>query len=295
MITGSRILACIALLATPHIALADTWKDDNPQETADYIYECGLALDWGEQHAQQSYRVDSVFTQKHLDSVISRNKGVSEDTSAANIKKLWSDTAKSDGQAGLRTYILDTARDCEQIYLELLAQERGGSAQPAPQPPANESTQISQNFTAADLRNYVRRTGNHAAVADYIVYKYPNGKDPFGDSPEGELLGELIVEIGAKGVIRFSDAAILAIIGNHYWQYNPPASRIAEAEYQRRLRVRKYNAAQSRSWAERAAADRARQAREANAKPVGSLGRHCEKYYDPGGPGVGGAWITKCR
>ena len=103
-------------------------------------------------------------------------------------------------------------------------------------------------------------------------------------------------EIAARCAKRgLSDEAVYTIATKHYWQYNPPATRLIFDEYMRRLRAKKQTQDEGQRWAERAAADRARQAQQANAKPVGSLGKSCEVIYRPAEPGIAGSRIVKCR
>lgn len=259
------------------------------QGVADLIYECANSLEWAEQNADTRHPVTSDMVWANYDSY-KRVNAVSEAASKAELDLYWDEILSDEGPEALREMIVFTAGVCAQDYSELL--EQGPLATGAA--PSFGADAEPARYSAAQLQDYVDQTGDYASVADYIVHDMPDGKDPFGQSAEGEMLGRMVVDAGAKGVIRFSDDAILAMVGARYWQYNPPASRIVEDEYRRRLSVRNYSAAQGKSWTERAARDRAEQARLARAKPVGSIGRHCEKYMEPAGPGTPAAWVTKC-
>lgn len=284
---GGFALGAIAVLVGAGAAIAAT-----PQGKADLIYECATSLEWAERHSDRSYQITSKMVWDNYDA-FARANSVSMEEAEASLQSYWDELRQSDGEAFVTEMILFTAGVCEQDYIELLSAP-GGSLASAPSFGADD-TAGEEPVSVEWLQVYIDRTGDYASVADTIVYRLPNGTDRFSQSPEGELLGRMVEAAGAKGLIKFSDASILAMIGAHYWQYNPAASRLVEGEYQRRLRVRNYSKAQGRSWTERAAADRAEQARLAKAKPVGSIGRHCEKYLDPAGPGTPAMWVTKCR
>ncbi len=191
------------------------------------------------------------------------------------IDKVWADYKKNRGRKALDAYVLGVAQDCSDLYMELAEQEA-----------AETEGQVNAlgTLSAAALRSYTTRTGNSAEVANYLVYHYPYGKDLFKPNEDGDLLGQLIVEAGPNGLRLWSDEAIYAIANKHYWQYNPPATRLVFAEYQRRMRMMRQTEAEAKRWAKRAADDRAAQARRSSAGYVGSLGTG--KPYKPK-PGSG--------
>ncbi|RJX67871.1 hypothetical protein D6858_07860 [Tsuneonella suprasediminis] len=301
--------AALALIicAVPAVPVAQE------SDGAEYLFECGAALNVSESKGIK-LPISSKFATDHFVKETGGSEEVQE-RADAEVRRTWTRIRKEKGQAGLEAYVLGTARDCSDLYQELAARKAGtykpgarnaatrqASAQAPQQAPKQAPKQASApmqlnslgTLSAASLRAHVAKTGDYAAVADYLVYHYPYGKDLFKPNEDGDYLGEIIAQIGAKGVRSFSDEAIYAIAYKHYWQYNPPASRIIEAEYTRRLRAKRQSVDEGRRWAERAAADRAQKARQANARPVGSIGRHCEKNYRPAEPGSPGAWVTKC-
>ena len=109
------------------------------------------------------------------------------------------------------------------------------------------------------------------------------------------------MEAGASGLRRWSDEAIYAIANKHYWQYNPPATRLVDAEYRRRMRMMRQTQSEAQRWAQRAADDRAAQTRRANAPYVGSLGSRSSSRPKPGSgvvvcttyKGTGGGRVCK--
>ncbi len=276
----------LPLLALPVLSLSSHAfaQASEDQQQAVLIYECGKALVWAEAYSSQKLSVSSDEVWNHFDAFAATHS-VSEAKAKIALDDYWQAVFDEDGQDELVHLIMTTASRCEEEYLDRRTSQTVTAA-------AEQVAPV--EYTVAQLQAHIDETGDYASVADYIVYHLPNGKDPFGDSPEGELLGRMVMDAGPKGLIRFSDASILAMVEAQYWQYNPPASRLVDAEYRRRLRVRNYSQAQGRSWGERAARDRAEQARLAKAKPVGSIGKHCDKYLEPAGPGTPAAWVTKC-
>ena len=144
------------------------------------------------------------------------------------IDATWRDYREKNGRKALDRYVLSVAQDCSDLYRELAEREA-----------ADVEGQLNPQgtLTAAALRSYATRTGDYGEVANYLVYYYPYGKDLFQPNEDGDLLGQLIVEAGATGLRGWSDEAIYAIANGHYWQYNPPATRLVFAEYQRRMRM----------------------------------------------------------
>lgn len=306
--------AIMAAAAVALISAAPVVSVAQESDGAEYLFECGVAL-----HVSETKGIKLPITSKFANDHFVKETGGSEEVQEradAEVRRIWKQIRKEKGQAGLEAYVLGTARDCSDLYQELAARKAGTYKPGAPnaatrqasaqapqqtrqQAPQQASAPMQLNslgtLSAASLRAHVAQTGDYAAVADYLVYHYPYGKDLFKPNADGDYLGEIIAQIGAKGVRSFSDEAIYAIAYKHYWQYNPPASRIIDAEYTRRMRAKRQSVDEGRRWAERAAADRAEKARQANARPVGSLGQHCEKSYRPAEPGFPGMWITKCR
>jgi len=260
--TGAAALgASLALLLAAPPARADT-------EDAELIYECALALDFAADKGA-SLPVPAGRAMAHFGEVTGNDPKLRKQAEQA-IDATWRDYREKNGRKALDRYVLSVAQDCSDLYRELEEREA-----------ADVEGQLNAQgtLTAAALRSYATRTGDYGEVANYLVYYYPYGKDLFQPNEDGDLLGQLIVEAGAAGLRRWSDEAIYAIATKHYWQYNPPATRLVFAEYQRRMRVKRQSEAEAQRWAQRAADDRAQKARQANAPYVGSLGTG--KPYSP--------------
>ena len=60
-----------------------------------------------------------------------------------------------------------------------------------------------------------------------------------------QLVGQVTEEV----MFTVSDPAIVAMITDPFWQYNPPATRLVTEEYQRRLRVMRFNERDAQAWA----------------------------------------------
>ncbi|MEH6759108.1 MAG: hypothetical protein V7676_16585 [Parasphingorhabdus sp.] len=258
--TNKVPLLCLAVLAAFSIPAVASAQTANPQDRIDSIYECAQAIEVGEKEGN-SYDVSSKFAWGYFDRILT-GSGASENTAKANVTKQWLDYKASNGDRALLDHVLEAAGECETVLYEISSSDSDNSGSPVATAAA-AATQAPRSYSVADLRYHVQETGDYASVADYIVERYPYGKKLIDEIPEGNLLGELVVEAGAKGVTRFSDAAVVALANQYYWQYNPPATRIIFAEYQRRLRVRKYTENEGKQWAARAAKERAAQAASA--------------------------------
>ena len=266
--TGAAALgASLALLLAVPPARADS-------EDAELIYECALALDFAANKGA-SLAVPAGRAMAHFGEVTGNDPKLRKQAEQA-IDATWRDYREKNGRKALDRYVLSVAQDCSDLYRELAEREA-----------ADVEGQLNPQgtLTAAALRSYATRTGDYGEVANYLVYYYPYGKDLFQPNEDGDLLGQLIVEVGAAGLRRWSDEAIYAIATKHYWQYNPPATRLVFAEYQRRMRVKRQSEAEAQRWAQRAADDRAQKARQANAPYVGSLGTG-KPYRPKQGSGV---------
>ncbi|QDH32991.1 hypothetical protein [Porphyrobacter sp. YT40] len=251
-------LGLSAALATPMLATtvaATEASTDDPE----LVYECWAALDFASQRGKAPGVVPN--TARAQFDALTRNDPATGKAARQAIDKVWADYRKQNGKAMLERYILGVAQDCAALY----------GAKPQTATSEQELGPLG-TLSAGALRAYVQRTGDAGAVADYLVYHYPYGKDTFKPNADGDYLGELIVAAGAKGLRAWSDEAVYAIANKYYWQYNPPATRLIFAEYQRRMRAARQSEEQARARAEAEAARRAQMARSANARPVGSLG-----------------------
>lgn len=278
---------CLALAVLAPSLAAQEVEDD-----ADEIWECAAAIGVAEDMGQK-LPVSSKFV---IDDFVRITKGslAAENSADAEVRRFWTQMREQRGQDGLQAYVLETAQDCADLYVQQAALKDQQQQQQAAASRVQDLNSLG-TLSVASLRAFAEQTGDAGAVADYLVYHYPYGKDLFKPNEDGDYLGELILSLGAKGVRSLSDEFVYAIATKHYWQYNPPATRLIFDEYRRRLRANRQTQDEGQRWAERAAADRARQAREANAKPVGSLGKSCEVIYRPAEPGIAGSRVVKCR
>ena len=254
--------ACLLVAAAP--LRANT-------EDAELIYECGLAMQFAEKEDIQ-LPVSSNRAMGHF-AEVTRNDPNLRNEADRQVRAVWDGMRKSDGRPALERYVLSVAQDCSDLYVELA--ERDAAA-------VEGELNSLGTLSAAALRSYATRTGDLGEIANYLVYNYPYGKDLFKPNEDGDLLGQLVVEAGASGLRRWSDEAIYAIANKHYWQYNPPATRLVDAEYRRRMRMMRQTQSEAQRWAQRAADDRAAQARRANAPYVGSIGRGSSSRPTPG-------------
>ena len=275
------VAVCVLVSATPLRANTDD---------AELIYESWRAMEFAAQKGLQ-LPVPASRAMNHFADV-TRNDPSLRKEADRQIRTVWDEFRKSDGRPALERYILSVAQDCSDLYIELAEREAAG---------VEGQLNSLGTLSAAALRSYATRTGDLGEVANYLIYNYPYGKDLFKPNEDGDLLGQLIVEAGASGLRRWSDEAIYAIANKHYWQYNPPATRLIDAEYRRRMRMMRQTQSEAQRWAQRAADDRAAQARQANAPYVGSLGGGSSTRPKPGSgvvvcttyKGTGGGRVCK--
>lgn len=254
-------------LAAPFAMLLAAAPLQANSDVAELTYECAQAFDFA---AKKGVRlsVTSQVAMAEFDAVTARDSSLRQPAIAA-VTAVWDDYLEENGRKSLDRYILGVAQDCADYYGDKAAQQQASAQQADPR--EGELNTLG-TLSVGALTAFVQRTGDAPAVADYLVYHYPYGKDLFKPNEDGEFLSQLIVQAGKDGLRRWSDEAVFAIANKFYWQYNPPATRLIFAEYQRRMRQMRMNEAQAEQWAQRAADDRAQQARMADARPVGSLG-----------------------
>lgn len=243
-------------------------------EDTELIYECALAIEFAAKN-RMNLSTPASRVMAHYGEVTGNDAQVRQQD-ARTIEATWAEYRGQNGRKALDRYKLSVAQDCSDAYDELAQREA-----------AQVEGEINSlgTLSAAALRSFATRTGDYGEVANYLVYYYPYGKNLFQPNEDGDLLGQLIVEAGAAGLRRWSDEAIYAIANKSYWQYNPPATRLVFAEYQRRMRMMRQSETEAQRWAQRAADDRAEQARRADAPYVGSLGTG-RPYKPKAGSGV---------
>ncbi|MEM7689753.1 MAG: hypothetical protein AAF291_12095 [Pseudomonadota bacterium] len=229
------------------VGAASSLHAQNPhsvQDLADTKYECATAMIYAEELGEPFAFPSRVLFDEFDDLV---KQGADRTVAAAFAKEQFELFTKGKSQQGAEDYIVDLARDCEQLMLEREAmrieKERAAAA--------------SRPITVADLRAHFEKNRNLPVIVDYILDRHPGGKPLMGDPiPEGEFLAELLLHVGKNGVKALSDSALVTIVNRPFWQYNPPASKLAQAEYSRRLRARKYSQNEARNWAKRVETER---------------------------------------
>lgn len=261
-------LLLAAALALPVSAAITAAPAPSGTQDIELVLECARALDIAASKGT-GLPVQAHVALADFERITKRDANLRKQAEKA-VDGIWADYRKTKGREAFDRYVLSVAEDCSDLYVQRDAKLRQAAAKPKVSP-ENELNSLG-TLSAGALRAFVQRTGNSPAVADYLVYHYPYGKDLFKPNEDGDYLAQLILQAGPAGVKRFSDEAVYAIANKHYWQYNPPATRLIFDEYRRRMRQMRQNEDDARRWAQRAADDRARQARSANARPVGSLG-----------------------
>jgi len=272
--------------AMPTPAISAAWENYREEDDEDLVlladtYECAVAISAMAKQSGEAFRTDPDDIMSIFGDLLVKTDYGEDDVHAAMQARMryWKAALPP---ADYRIWATDLAHECDQVYAEL---------QSRPSAPDGERRAI----TAQYLQEHLGQTGDYRNVADFIVHSYPSGSNPFAENAMGELLGQMVVEAGPDGLLMFSDAAVLAMIENHYWKYNPAASRLVDNEYRRRLRMQRMTSEQGSEWSRRAARDRAEQARRAEAPWVRSIGKHCEKYMVPPGSGSPAMWVTECR
>lgn len=263
----NRMLLAAALALPVSAAIAAAPAPSGTQDN-ELVLECARALDIAASKGT-GLPVQGHVALADFERITKRDANLRKQAEKA-VDGMWADYRKTKGREAFDRYVLSVAEDCSDLYVQRDAKLREAAAKPKVSP-ENELNSLG-TLSAGALRAFVQRTGNAPAVADYLIYHYPYGKDLFKPNEDGDYLAQLILQAGPAGVKRFSDEAVYAIANKHYWQYNPPATRLIFDEYRRRMRQMRQNEDEARRWAQRAADDRARQARSANARPVGSLG-----------------------
>lgn len=204
------------------------------------MYECATAMRAAEKLGEPLRFSSGVFFTEFND-LITR-QGADRSVSEAFSKEQFDLFTKGKSPAIAQRYIIAVAHDCEQLMIQREADrietERAKTA--------------SRPITVADLRTHFEANRNLPVIVDYILDRHPGGKPLMGNPiPEGEFLAELLLHVGEQGVKALSDSALVTIVNRPFWQYNPPASKLAQAEYSRRLRARKYGQREAKAWAQR--------------------------------------------
>ncbi|MDN3646242.1 hypothetical protein QWY75_08515 [Pontixanthobacter aestiaquae] len=265
--TRSIFCAASAAAMVTTGAHAQELNDNQMRQLAAFHYTCAIAMAYATEFGNKlAISEDEAFG--GFDAVIKTGR-VKEGSVVFNVNEdLAADhgyvpEAEPDDQPeSFVTFAWRHADQCVDDYKRIRLSETGRSA--AEQPPAQASTQVGsseatqgQEITVAYLRDHYRQNRDARLIVDYITGRHPSGKRLMGDPvPEMEFLGELINAVPDQGMRSLSDAALLAMVNKQYWQYNPPASRKVMAEYQRRLRVQRYNDREAKLWADRVERER---------------------------------------
>lgn len=279
--------ASVALLKVAIVpALAANDAPPTPQDLANTEYECATAMAYSESLGEE-FRFHSRVLFFEFDA-LERKHGISRDVAAAYAKQNFETLTAGMSQSRAEDYIVDLAFDCEDLAIEregqriLAQQEKDGET----------GTEIDVAF----LRDHFAANRNPRVIVDYIVDRHPGGKGLTGDPiPEGEYLGELLVQIGALGLQAISDGALAAIISGPYWQYNPAASRLADGEYRRRMRVQKFNQRDAKEWAQRVVQERRNEMLTAANRTSERWGAANVRCTNVAPQGLEGKSYTSCR
>lgn len=229
---------CAALPIMPSHA------QDEAQLLANDHYSCASAMEYALTNGRRP-EVHPNIAWGRMDVVLAEG-AATEDAALAATRAEWKSFGYQTDPARFEPFVQRMADMCADIYRELAAQE---AARP-------------RELTVADLRAHFGSTGDARTIAEYITDRYPGGRPLTGTLAEGEYLAEMIRTIGAEGLIRLSDPAIAAMLARPYWQYDPAATKLVDGEYKRRMRVKRYSAAEAKRWAQRAQDDRQKQARQ---------------------------------
>lgn len=284
-----RGVGCVSAMALIAAALpAAAQNDDQPsnQDIANSTYECATAMRYSEANGEP-LRFSSAVLFDEFDAMIKAH-GVSKDAAATFAKNQFDTLTQGMSESKAEDYIFDLAILCEELTIE--REDRRIAAERA------KADEQGGEINVAYLREHFAANRNPRVIADYIVDRYPIGKGLTGDPiAEGEYLGELIVELGPIGVRSFSDAAILSVMNSPYWQYNPPASKLVIEEYQRRLRVMKFNQRDAAAWAQRVQDERRADMENAAVRMSERLGAANVRCTNVAPQGVEGKSYTSCR
>ncbi|MCU0948780.1 MAG: hypothetical protein MUF47_11095, partial [Porphyrobacter sp.] len=156
-------------LAAPFALLLPTAPAQANSDVAELTYECALAFDFA---AKKGVRlpVGSQVAMAEFDAVTARDSSLREPAVAA-VTAVWDDYLEENGRKSLDRYILGVAQDCADYYGEKAAQQQAD--------PREGELNTLGTLSVGALTAFVQRTGDAPAVADYLVYHYPYGKDLF--------------------------------------------------------------------------------------------------------------------
>ncbi|WP_086608984.1 hypothetical protein [Erythrobacter donghaensis] len=282
---GIRPFGVALILAAPFAAVSANDGGGSPQDRANNILLCASAMQFSEDNGEPLRFSSDVLFEEFL--TMEREEGISRE-----VARKWATAEFDNVTAGLSEFdaeqlIFDTAMQCEFRAIEReeqrLAAQGGQSGAPGAE------------IDVAFLRQHFATNRNPRLIADYIVDRYPGGKGRMGPPiPEGEYLGELVVELGKSGVQALSDPAIVAMITDPFWQYNPPATRLVTEEYQRRLRVMRFNERDAQAWAGRVQAERRREMESTAVRSAERWGTGV-KCTNVAPQGLEGKSYTSCR
>lgn len=297
------IATAAAMMATG--ANAQDLNDGEMRQLADFHYTCAVAMAYATAFGNNlEISEDEAFGS--LDAVIKTGR-VSESVVTFNVNEDLAadhgyvpDGEPDDQPESFMTFAWRHADQCVGDYKRIRAAATGSSGvEQASSKGSSEATSSSadqgQEITIAYLRDHYRQNRNARLIVDYITGRYPSGKRLMGDPvPEMEFLAELINAIPNQGMQSLSDASLLAIVNKQYWQYNPPASRKVMAEYQRRLRVQRYNDREAKRWADRVERERREELATAANRMAERWGTSI-KCTNVAPQGVTGRSYTSCR
>ncbi|WP_233994158.1 hypothetical protein [Porphyrobacter sp. AAP60] len=278
-------VAAALLVGAAYPAGAANSDEISPQDLANTTLECASAMKFSEDNGEPLRFSSAVLFEEFLE--LERKHGVSREIAAKWAQQQFDTLTAGKTESAAEDYVFDLAVMCEELTIEREDRRIAAERQQAHE----QGGEINVPF----LRQHMAANRNPRLIADYIVDRHPGGKGRMGDPiPEGEYLGELVVEIGKLGVQALSDAAIVAMITDPFWQYNPPATRLVTEEYQRRLRVMKFNARDAQAWAGRVQAERRSEMESMAARSAERWGSSV-KCTNVAPNGLEGKSYTSCR
>jgi hypothetical protein len=294
-----RAIGAATLIGTftaPAVSAQDLSTSDLEQLGMDH-YTCAVAMAYALEFGN-ALEISEAEALQGLDAVLATGR-VNEEYITADVNEELAEEygyvplAELDDQPDeFLIFAWRHAETCVEMYKQIRLVTSGGKAGSAD---ADGASGEGREVDVAFLRAHYQQNRNSRLIVDYITGRYPYGKPMMGDPvPEMEYLGEFIADASDVAMKSLSDAALLAMVNSQYWQYNPPASRKVMAEYQRRLRVQRYNEREAQLWAERV--DRERRSELATmASRMAERWGTAIKCTNVAPQGVEGRSYTSCR
>lgn len=294
-----RGIALIALMSA-HGASAQDLSDADLEQLGRDHYTCAVTMAYAIEFGNQ-LEITEAEALAGLDSVIATGR-VNEDFVTTDVNEELEEQygyvplAELDDQP--EEFLIFAWRDaerCVEAYKQIRTAAGRSTENPSPSSANSTGSGQGREIDVNFLRSHYEQNRNARLIVDYITGRYPSGKRLMGDPvPEMEYLGEFVVAVSDQAMRSLSDAALLTMVNNQYWQYNPPASRKVMAEYRRRLRVQRYNDREAKLWADRIERER-RSELATMANRMAERWGTSIKCTNVAPQGVNGSSYTSCR